>query len=1065
MWAEVFSPERLEQHAESLAEAQTTGDLRLPWFGFARRSADNARVLTSAYEAIGNAVDQQSSITPAAEWLLNNFHIVEEQIRDIRSLLPSGFFNELPALDSGPLFGMPRIYGIAWAFTAHTDSHFDSALLQRFVAAYQRVQPLTLAELWALPIMLRIVMIENLRRLAARIVESIDGRELADRFADELLGLGPSGASNQPGWPFDENLPLPRASAAQLYQRLRYSDVVAAPVLATLTERLAKEGTHPEEVVRLEVDRQTAADLSVRNLITSLRLISSFEWQKFVEAVSLVHDALCAAPHFASMDFTTRDRYRHAVEELARRAPLSELEVARVTVARAAQASAAEDERLHDPGYYLIDDGREELEREVGYRVPLTSRIFRAALRIALPLYVGAILLLTLGAVAVAIVPSAEAGIAASFLVLLVALAIFPASDIAVTIVNRLAAAVVAPRHLPRLELAGGIPTSLRTFVVVPILLGSDESIAEQVHQLETRHLSSGPGEIYFALLTDWLDADSEQMPDDRAQYDYAVTAIRKLNSRYRNATDGTSAGHPRFYLFHRRRLWNPAQSRWMGWERKRGKLQEFNRLLRGANDTSFFVDADFVPPPEGVCFVLTLDADTILPIGAVAELVGTLAHPLNRPKFDASSRVVKGYGILQPRITPALPTRIGGTRFQQLFSGHAGVDPYTFQVSDINQDLFGEGTFTGKGLYDVDAFEASLTGRTPENAILSHDLFEGSFARCGFVSDVELFEEFPSHTGVADMRSHRWIRGDWQLLPWICGRYWRSVPALARWKMIENLRRSFSAPALFLMLVASWLVPSMVPGPWIALALVALLLPQVLPLLERLVPQPDLDRSHWLRSLAADFIAAGTRAGVNLALLAHRAWLTGDAVVRTLARLARHRNLLEWNTSAQVQTAARLSGMSFVKGMLPATVIVIAVGVAVFKTQPDRLWAALPFLALWVLAPLIARRISTPPKKGAAGSIESCRCRRSEVDRSPYLALFRDLRDQGEPLPAAGQLPGGARHRSLLIAARRPTSGCTCCQSSPPAILAGSACMRWQADSRRRWMEWTPCRVIVATF
>ena len=867
---------------------------------------------------------------------------------------------------------MPRIYGIAWAFTAHTDSHFDSALLQRFVAAYQRVQPLTLAELWALPIMLRIVMIENLRRLAARIVESIDGRELADRFADELLGLGPSGASNQPRWPFDENLPLPRASAAQLYQRLRYADVVARPVLATLTERLAREGIQPEEVVRLEVDRQTAADLSVRNLITSLRLISSFEWQKFVEAVSLVHDALCAAPRFAGMDFITRDRYRHAVEELARRSPLSELEVARVSVARAAQASGAEDERRHDPGYYLIDDGREEFEREVGYRVPLTRRIFRAALQVALPLYVGAILLLTFGVVVFAILPSAEAGIAVTFLTLLAALAIFPASDIAVTSVNRLAAAVLAPRHLPRLELADGIPESMRTFVVVPILLGSDESIAEQVHQLETRHLSSGPGEIYFALLTDWPDADSEQMPDDRAQYDRAVTAIRKLNSRYRNPTDETSAGYPRFYLFHRRRLWNPAQSRWMGWERKRGKLQEFNRLLRGANDTSFLVDADFVPPPADVRFVLTLDADTILPIGVVAELVGTLVHPLNRPLFGASGRVAKGYGILQPRITPALPTRVGGTRFQQLFSGHAGVDPYTFQVSDVNQDLFGEGTFTGKGLYDVDAFEASLKGRTPENAILSHDLFEGSFARCGFVSDVELFEEFPSHTGVADMRTHRWIRGDWQLLPWICGRYWRSVSALARGKMIENLRRSLSAPALFLMLAASWLVPAMDPGPWIALAIIALLLPQVLPLLERLVPRPDLDRSHWWRSLGADFVAAATRAGVNLALLAHRGWLTADAIVRTLVRLARHRNLLEWNTSAQVRTAARLSAMSFVRSMLPATVLVIAVGVAVFEVQPDRFGAALPFLALWVMAPFIARKISTPAKKGAAGSIET---------------------------------------------------------------------------------------------
>ncbi len=966
----MFSPERLEQHAESLAEAQTTGELRLPWFGFARRSADNARVLNGAYEAIADAVDKQSSITPAAEWLLNNFHIVEEQIRDIRLLLPSGFFRELPALDSGPLFGMPRIYGIAWAFTAHTDSHFDAALLQRFVAAYQRVQPLTLAELWALPIMLRIVMIENLRRLAARIVESIDGRELADRFADELLGLGPSGTSNEPSWPFEEDLPLPRASAAQLYQRLRYADVVAAPVLATLAERLAREGTHPEEVVRLEVDRQTAADLSVRNLITSLRLISSFEWQKFVEAVSLVHDALSKAPLFATMDFTTRDRYRHAVEQLARRAPLTELEVAKVAVARAAQAGPTSEPHLQDPGYYLIDDGREDFEREVGYRVPIVQKMSRAALRIALPLYLAAVLFLTVSMLAITMFSSVDAG-AAAVVLLLGALGVFPASDIAVTLVNRLAGAVAAPRHVPRLELSGGIPASMRTFVVVPFLLGSDEATAEQVHQLETRYLSSGPGEVYFALLTDWPDAESEQMPEDRAQYDYAVAAIAMLNSRYRLIFDRASPAQ-RFYLFHRRRLWNPAQSRWMGWERKRGKLQEFNRLLRGAEDTSFVVDANYVPPPADVRFVLTLDADTILPIGAVAELVGTLMHPLNRPQFDNTGRVVKGYGILQPRITPALPTRVGGTRFQQLFSGNAGVDPYTFQVSDINQDLFGEGTFTGKGLYDVDAFEAALAGRTPENAILSHDLFEGSFARCGFVSDVELFEEFPSHTGVADMRSHRWARGDWQLLPWICGRYSRGVPALARWKMIENLRRSLSALAMFLVLVATWLLPSVDPVPWVVLVLVTLLLPQALPLFERLVPQPNLDRGHWLHSLRADFVAAVERAAVNLALLAHHAWLTCDAIVRTLARLVTHRNLLEWNTSAQVQTAARLSAASFVKSMLPAVVIAAAVAAAVYWTQPERLPVVVPFVVLWLLAPVVAWRISTPPRRGAAGSIDA---------------------------------------------------------------------------------------------
>ncbi len=710
----------------------------------------------------------------------------------------------------------------------------------------------------------------------------------------------------------------------------------------------------------------------MRNLITSLRQISSFEWQQFVEAASQVHAALCGAPFYSSMDFITRDRYRHAVEELARSAPLSELEVAREAVGRAAEADAAANVRLRDAGYYLIDDGRADFERKIGYRVPIARQLFRAAVGIALPLYVGAIVFLTIGLLAIVLTASTEPGVESGFLAVLAALAVFSASDIAVTVVNRLGGMAVAPRHLPRMELGDGIPAPMRTFVVVPTFLGSDESIDEQVHQLEIRHLSSSRGELYFALLTDWADADSEHMPDDHAQYDYAVASIQRLNSRYPAGAEEASADHQRFYLFHRRRLWNPAQSRWMGWERKRGKLHEFNRLLRGARDTSFLDDAHFVEPPAGVRFVLTLDADTILPIGSVAELVGTLEHPLNRPQFDAGGRVVKGYGILQPRITAALPTRVGVTRFQQLFSGNAGVDPYTFQVSDINQDLFGEGTFTGKGLYDVDAFEASLARRMPENAILSHDLLEGSFARCGFVSDVELFEEFPSHTGVADIRSHRWVRGDWQLLPWICGGYWRSISALARWKMIENLRRSLSAPAMFLMLVASWLIPAIAPAPWIGLAVVALLLPQLLPLIDRLAPQPNLDRSHWLRSLKADFVSAATRAAVNLALLAHRAWLTSDAIVRTLVRLARRRNLLEWNTSAQVQMAARLSGLSFVENMLPATLIVIAVGAAVVFADPGRTWVALPLVALWLLGPLVAWRISTPSERGPAGTLES---------------------------------------------------------------------------------------------
>src|SRR5216117_1417136 len=820
--AELFGVERLEQHAESLAAAQPVmselekGRRLLP------RVEDNGRVLREAYRAIAKAIREDRAITPAAEWLVDNFHIVDEQLREIRDDLPAGFYWQLPKLTEGPLAGYPRVYGIAWAFVAHTDSRFDPETLRRFVRAYQRIQPLTIVELWAVAITLRVVLVENLRRLAEAIVRGRAACQEADALADDILGLGSQPVKRVAmALQAFEHAPLVTAVAVQLVQRLRDQDPTVTPALLWLDERLGAQGTTPDDIVRVEHQRQAAMNVTVRNVITSMRLMSALDWTEFFESVSLVDEVLRAGTTYAAMDFSTRDRYRHAIEELARGSGRSELDVAREAVLLATRtglgagrADDRHDARRDDPGYYLIADGRTALELAIGFRPPATRRVFRAYVASATAGYLGTIIVLSGLTLALPLLTVGASGTMPASLILLGLLAAVPASDLVIALLNRWVPVLLPPRVLPRLELRDGVPSSLRTMIVVPTLLTDRTEVAELIERLEVHYLANPDGDVRFALLSDWTDAPTESVPGDEETLAAAREGIGRLNSHYGDALEGGQ----RFLLFHRRRLWNESEQTWMGWERKRGKLHELNRLLRSATDTSFLSAGGAAPvAPPGVRYVITLDADTRLPRGAVERLVGTMAHPLNRPRFDAGRRrVVEGYAVLQPLVTPPLPGR-EGSFFQRLSSGPAGVDPYASAVSDVYQDLWGEGSYTGKGIYDVDAFEAALAGRVPENALLSHDLFEGVFARAGLVTDVELFESAPSHYGVAAARQHRWARGDWQLLPWILG---CRIPVVGRWKMLDNLRRTLSAPAAFLTLVVAWVMPGTSPTIWSAFIL-----------------------------------------------------------------------------------------------------------------------------------------------------------------------------------------------------------------------------------------------------
>ncbi len=682
-------------------------------------------MLRESYRVIAHAIREERAITPAAEWLVDNFHVVDEQLREIRDDLPPGFYRELPKLAEGPLAGYPRVYGIAWAFVAHTDSRFDPELLRRFLHAYQRVQPLTIGELWAVAITLRVVLVENLRRLAESIVRGRAVRQDADALADELLGVGDGAAApTARGLARFESGPLVTAFAVQLVQRLREQDRAVTPALLWLDQRLQAQGTTSEDIVRVEHQRQAAMNVTVRNVILSMSLMSALDWTEFFETVSLVDEVLRAGPNHAAMDFVTRDAYRHAVEELARGSGRSELDVAHAAMAHTHPVGEADDDRRNDPGFYLVGHGRPDFELTLGYRAPPMLRVLRVYVAAATPAYLGTIAVLSGFMFTLPLLAAGASGVTPLSLLVLALLAVVPASDLAIALLNRSVTALVSPGVLPRLELRHGVPSHLRTMVVVPMLLTDSAEVEEQIERLEVHYLANPDGDLRFAVLSDWMDAPTETVPGDAETLGAAREGIARLNRRHGGALDGGE----RFFLFHRRRLWNESEGVWMGWERKRGKLHELNRLLRGATDTSFVPTGAVAP--TGIRYVITLDADTRLPRGAVERLVGTMAHPLNRPRFDPGGRrVVEGYAVLQPRVTPPLPGG-DGSFFQRLSSGPAGIDPYAAAVSDVYQDLWGEGSYTGKGIYDVDAFEEALAGRVPDNALLSHDLFEGVFAR-----------------------------------------------------------------------------------------------------------------------------------------------------------------------------------------------------------------------------------------------------------------------------------------------------------------------------------------------
>ncbi|HEX6071130.1 MAG TPA: glucoamylase family protein, partial [Longimicrobiaceae bacterium] len=976
---ELLGADELAEKARSIAEQQqisprVTRRGRTPLLG---RLTQTRRILEDAYSRLAAGADRDVDIGPAGEWLLDNFHVVQEHIREVNETMPRGYYRELPELSSGPLAGYPRVYELAITLVSHTEARIDRENLDLFVSAFQSASPLSLGELWAIPAMLRLALVESVRRMALRTVERMDEIERADAWAARFESAEDEGVTGLRAVLDAFGRTPPRLTAVFVSRLMRQLRLTSGshPRLAKLEQWIGDHGLGAEEAAFRATQHLALTQVIIAHSITSLRAIAHLDWPSFVEGQSATEAVLQDDPasYYSRMTFRTRDRYRHVVERIAKRTGRREEAVARLAIglARAAAVDGPSAPRRSHVGYFLIDDGLPRLEAATGYRPKPGEAVHRWVMSHPDFVFGGGIAAATVAALALLLWLAGPEGRGAWPLVLL--FGFIPAFDLAISGVNQLITGFLPPRTLPKLDLHGpdGIPPEFRTAVVIPTLFGSVEAVQEALGTLEVQFLANRKANLHFAVLSDFPDASEETCEDDAAIIEAAVEGVRALNARYAPESDDA------FYLFHRHRRWNPQQGVWMGWERKRGKLAEFNRFLRGTAGDAFPVVVGDVEPLRSVRYVITLDADTVLPPDAAPDLVGAIAHPLNRAVYDEElGRVVRGYGILQPRVGISLPSAYR-SRFAVINSGHPGVDPYTTAVSDVYQDLYGEGSFTGKGIYDVDAFEEATRGRFPENTLLSHDLIEGSYARAGLATDITVYDDYPSRYLTYTRRKHRWIRGDWQLLHWLTRRVAgpdgpeaNRLRMLSRWKILDNLRRSTVELGQLLFLIAGWTVLPGSPLRWTALGIGAIGGAWLISLLLATL-RPPLDRSWraYYASVGRDMLTSVQQVGLAIAMLPHQAWVSADAIGRTLWRLfVSRRFLLEWQTASGAESAVPDSARGVWRTMAPAVTMAGAFGLlaAVAAAAGDGAvppWhvtvAIVPLLVLWTISPALAHALS----------------------------------------------------------------------------------------------------------
>ena len=762
--------------------------------------------------------------------------------------------------------------------------------------------------------------------------------------------------------------------AAQWKDPLELQELWALPTFIkfTLLESILRQAA---AMLRNPQSPEAATPGLLTIRIRSLRELGFADWTSMMEPLIVFESILRKDPAgaYSKMDFKSREDYRERIAEIARHSDCSETEIAGIALelAREAHARAFTDPRLalrfSHIGYYLVDHGVHALTASIGYRPRLIDRIRTFVRRNADDFYIGGIEILSVILIAAILLPlipnhSIIGGLTFAFILL-----ILPATQAAVDFINNTVTSLFKATALPKLDFSEGIPDEFTTLVAVPTLLLSEKQLRELIDELEMRFLANPDHNLHFALLTDLPDSLSRPLENDTDPLvDLAVSLIDDLNLRY-----PASPKHGSFFLLHRHRVFNARQGVWMGWERKRGKLLDLNKYLRGEFD-AFPVKAGNLATLSRVRYIITLDSDTQLPRGTAAAMVGAMAHPLNRAIIDPNRRIVTaGYGILQPRVGVSVHSALQ-SRLAALYSGQAGIDIYTRAVSDVYQDLYGEGSFTGKGIYEVDALHSVLEQRFPRNALLSHDLIEGAYARAGLATDIEVIDDYPSHYSAYTRRQHRWVRGDWQIAQWLfarvpdeSGRFVRNpISTISRWKIFDNLRRSLVEPLTLILLVAGWLG---LPGGalyWTLVTVFLILAPTLVRLVFGVGRAIFSEQPGGIRENTADFFHAVFLALLNLAFLPHQTMFSLDAIIRSLVRrLVTHQRMLEWETAAQAESSkGKITPVD--RYLAASSIFAVAIAIVLAIVHLPALEVAAPILLLWTFANGISIWLNHPPRE-----------------------------------------------------------------------------------------------------
>jgi cellobiose phosphorylase len=961
---ELPSGQRFAENAERLAhELPVSREAKPRGPSFMRRLGEIEDVLEWANASLTMSAEVHHAYTLSAEWLLDNAYLIREQLTDLRESLPQEYYGELPLIAGGPEAGLPRIYHVASEMVTESGGALEPEIIRKFLVAFQAIAPLDIGELWALPLMLRLQLLERLRAVAIQVEQQQSQSEEADFWANRLITAVRHGSPRllREMGELVERYPEPTPHFASELVAHLYDEEAALPMVSSWLERSLRAPLL--EVIQQEHRRQAVQQTALANVINSCRRLAHVQWQEFLQSISWAEKELATDPAgvYDRLDFETRDRCRGAVEEIARWSKCSEQQ----TIDQAlALAKVAEGEVARHVGYYLIDAGQPALERATNARVPLAESSRRWVRTHATGVYLGSIFLLMAAMVAAPLLFVAGTvhwlshGLFAFLLIL-------PASELAVLAVNYFVTSLLPPQVLPKMSFKKtGIPDDCRTLVVVPTLLATPAAIQNELNRLEIRYLGNMDANLRFSLLTDFADAPRESMPEDAEYTDIVARGIEELNRRH---------GAGRFFLFHRGRTWSESEQRWIGWERKRGKLEQLNRFLMGesAPELEGFLCAGDRAQLEGIRFVITLDADTQLLRDTARRLVETLAHPLNQARLSPDGRrVTRGYTIIQPGVSASLPSA-RATWFSRIFADPRGIDPYTRAVSDVYQDLVGEGSYHGKGIYDLQTFHRLLSERFPTAHLLSHDLLEGSYVRVGLATDIELLDVFPSSYIAWWNRQHRWIRGDWQIIDWLKPRVPvgsgkvepNPLSAFNRWKIFDNLRRSLVPPAAVALLLAGWLFT---PAPllWSGLIAGLMLWPVLNSLLGLLFHPPPPGTRFWreprdrlLRSVFA------------MIFLADYAGMALDAIARVVfRRMTSHRLMLEWETAQDARQRAKNLQQQFILSRLwiPAVCVLFFAG-AVWR-GPTAMVAVAPFLLLSALFPVAVMVIDRPAKSWRGG-------------------------------------------------------------------------------------------------